>query len=66
MRSDKGNQEISVLGRLISLEALVFVMGIASLVYGLTTANTFNLIIGAAITIAAVILALKCRRMQLK
>ncbi|MCM0081920.1 hypothetical protein L4X63_09990 [Geomonas sp. Red32] len=66
MRSDKGNQEISVLGRLISLEALVFLMGIASLVYGLATANAFNLIIGAAITMAAVILAFKCRRIRPK
>jgi len=31
MQGNKENQEISVVGRLLSLEALVFLMGIASL-----------------------------------
>jgi hypothetical protein len=66
MHGNKENQEISVLGRLISLEALVFLMGMVSLVYGLVTARFWNIIIGALILVVAVLLARKWRRVQLK
>ena len=66
MHGNKENQEISVIGRLISLEALVFLMGMVSLVYGLVTARLWNIVIGALILVVAVLLARKWRRVQLK
>jgi hypothetical protein len=66
MQGNKENQEISVMGRLLSLEALVFLMGVVSLVYGLATGHLSNIIIGALILVAAIILARKWRRVQLK
>jgi hypothetical protein len=60
--ANKGVQEISVIGRLISLEALVFLMGVVSLIYGLATARLSNIIIGALILFAAILLARKWRR----
>jgi uncharacterized membrane protein len=66
MQGNKENQEISVLGRLVSLEALVLLMGIVSLIYGLVTARLSNIIIGAVILVAGVILARKWRRVQPK
>lgn len=62
MRGNKEGQEISVLGRLLSLEALVFLMGLVSLVYGLVTQRISNIVIGAVILAAAVFLARKWRR----
>jgi len=64
--SNKEKQEISVIGRLLSLEALVFVMGIVSLIYGLATGSLLNIIIGALILVIAILLALKWRRLQVK
>ena len=66
MRGDKRNQEISVMGRLLSLEALVFLMGVVSLVYGLLAARLSSIIIGALIVVAAIVLARRWRRAQLK
>lgn len=66
MQGNKENQEISVLGRLVSLEALVLLMGIVSLIYGLVTARLSNIIIGAVILVAGGILVRKWRRMQPK
>jgi hypothetical protein len=62
----KETQEISVIGRLVSLEVLVFLMGVVSLIYGLAYRHLSNIIIGALILVAAVLLALKWRRVQLK
>ena len=59
---NKENQEISVIGRLISLEALLFLMGIVSLVYGLIAGEPLNIIIGVPILAAAAGLAVKWRR----
>jgi len=66
MQGSKENQEISVLGRLVSLEALVLLMGIVSLIYGLVTARLSSIIIGAVILAAGGILARKWRRGQPK
>ena len=60
----KENQEISLVGRLISLEALILLMGVVSLVYGLATAALFNIVIGALVIIAGILMALKCRQMK--
>ncbi|HBG07463.1 MAG: hypothetical protein A2075_01605 [Geobacteraceae bacterium GWC2_58_44] len=62
MRGDKENQEISVVGRLLSLEALLFLMGVVSLIYGLAAWRIANIVIGAAILVAAALLARRCRR----
>jgi len=66
MRSDKENQEISVLGRLFSLEALVLLMGVVSLVYGLATASLANIVIGASVLAVALLLVRSWRRLRLK
>jgi len=66
MSGNKENQEICVLGRLFSLEALVVIMGVVSLVYGLITGQITSIIIGAAVLAGTIALARWCRRNQVK
>jgi len=66
MRGKKEHQEICVVGRLFSLEALVFLMGVVSLIYGLAAARLANIVIGALVLVIAVLLARVWRRVQLK
>ena len=66
VNGNKENQEISVVGRLFSLEALVLLMGAVSLIYGLATARLANIIIGVLVLVAALLLARIWRRGQLK
>ncbi|HEY5513696.1 MAG TPA: hypothetical protein VIK40_08640 [Geomonas sp.] len=66
MNGNKENQEISVVGRLFSLEALVLLMGAVSLIYGLATARLANIIIGVLVLVAALLLARIWRRGRLK
>ena len=66
MRGNKEHQEICVVGRLFSLEALVFLMGVVSLIYGLVTARLANIVIGALVLVVAVLLARVWHRVQLK
>jgi positive regulator of sigma E activity len=66
MQGKKQNQEISVVGRLVSLEALVFLMGVVSLIYGLVTLKPSNIIIGAVILLAAFLVARRWRRAHSK
>ena len=66
MRGNKEHQEICVVGRLFSLEALVFLMGVVSLIYGLVTARLANIVIGALVLVVAVLLARVWRRVQYK
>jgi hypothetical protein len=66
MHGMKENQEISVMGRLLSLEVLVFLMGVVSLVYGLVTAGVPEIIIGGLILLSVVFLAAWLRRIQMK
>ena len=61
MQGNKGQQEICVMGRLLSLEALVFLMGVVSLVYGLFTQSLWEIVIGAAILVAAAVLVRRWR-----
>lgn len=49
MDKDKEKQEISVLGRLFSLEALLVVMGAVSLVSGIVRRNFTGLLLGSLI-----------------
>jgi hypothetical protein len=62
MSREKEQVEISLLGRLLSLEALIFLMGIVSLIYGVATLTLANIIIGAAVLVAAALYARKLRR----
>ena len=62
MSREKEQVEISLLGRLLSLEALIFLMGIVSLLYGVATLSLTNIIIGAAVLVAAALYARKLRR----
>ena len=64
MHGNKENQEISVLGRLVSLEALVLVMGAVSLVYGLVCARPVNIVIGVAILAASLIVKRLWKRLR--
>ena len=56
MNKDKENQEISVLGRLLSMEALIFVMGLVSLGYGIVNGTSINIFFGVFILSGAVVL----------
>ncbi|GFO67014.1 hypothetical protein GMLC_05930 [Geomonas limicola] len=66
MPGNKEHQEICVVGRLFSLEALVVIMGVVSLVYGVVTAQAVSIIIGVAVLGAILVLTRWCRRNQAK
>lgn len=66
MPGNKEHQEICVVGRLFSLEALVVIMGVVSLVYGVVNAEAVSIIIGVAVLGATFVLARWCRRNQAK
>ncbi|HEY6008348.1 MAG TPA: hypothetical protein VIU40_08500 [Geobacteraceae bacterium] len=53
---DKSKQEISLIGRILSIEALLFLMGIVSLVSGLITMKLTQIFWGVMITGGAVVL----------
>ncbi len=53
---EKENQEISVIGRLLSIEALLVVMGIACLVSGIVTGEAMQLFWGVMIIGGSVVL----------
>ena len=53
---NKENQEISVLGRLFSLEMFLFLMGIVCLVSGIVTGELLQLFWGVMISVGSVIL----------
>jgi inner membrane protein involved in colicin E2 resistance len=55
MHGNKENQQISVVGRLVSLEALVILMGIVSLIYGLVAPSEINIVMGALILMVAAV-----------
>jgi len=61
MQGNREQQEICVMGRLLSLEALVFLMGVVSLFYGLFTQSLWEIVIGAAILVAAAVLVRRWR-----
>jgi uncharacterized membrane protein len=49
MDMDKQRQEMSLIGRILSLEALLALMGLVDLVYGVINAELLNIFIGAVI-----------------
>jgi hypothetical protein len=67
MDKDKQRQEVSLIGRLLSIEALLLLMGIASLYYGITTAQdpTMNIFWGLVI-IPGVFILMKVRKKDWK
>jgi hypothetical protein len=61
MDINKQREEISLIGRILSMEALLFVMGIASLVYGLINSEILNIAVGAGL-VALIFLLMHRRR----
>lgn len=62
---DKQRQEVSLLGRILSLEALLMLMGAASLIYGIVNGATINIFWGIVI-IPGVFILMKVRRKDWK
>ena len=54
---DKEKQKISLIGRLLSMEALLILMGIASLGYGVARAQVMSIFWGVMILVGAVVLS---------
>lgn len=54
--NDKEKQEISVLGRLLCMEALIFLMGLVSLGYGIVNGASMSIFFGVVILSGAVVL----------
>lgn len=65
MDKDKQRQEVSLIGRILSIEALLLLMGIASLYYGITQGVTMNIFWGVVI-IPGVFILLKVRKTDWK
>jgi hypothetical protein len=63
--NDKQRQEVSLIGRILSMEALLMLMGVLSLVYGITNGETMNIFWGIVI-IPGVFLLMKVRRKDWK
>lgn len=59
---DKEKQEISLIGRLLSMEALLILMGIASLGYGIARAQIMSIFWGVMILVGAVVLSFVRKR----
>lgn len=56
MDKDKEKQEISIIGRLLSMQTLLLVMGIFSLVSGIVTGEVIQLFWGVMIICGSVVL----------
>ena len=59
--NDKGRQEISLVGRILSLETMLLLMGVASLVYGIVNGAQTSILWGIII-IPGVFILMKVRR----
>jgi hypothetical protein len=59
--SGKERQEISLVGRILSLETMLFMMGVASLVYGIVNRVETSILLGVVI-ISGVFILVKVRR----
>jgi hypothetical protein len=58
MDKDKQRQEVSLIGRIFSTEALIFLMGCLSLYYGVTQHKTISIFWGVMILCGFVVLRL--------
>jgi hypothetical protein len=65
MDNDKQRQEVSLIGRILSMEMLLLVMGVASLIYGITQGATMNIFWGIVI-IPGVFILMKVRKKDWK
>jgi hypothetical protein len=65
MDKDKQRQEVSLIGRILSMEALLLLMGIASLYYGIVRGATMNIFWGLVI-IPGVFILIKVRKRDWK
>ncbi|RNC71418.1 MAG: hypothetical protein ED859_04510 [Desulfuromonadales bacterium] len=54
--NDKEKQEISLIGRLLSMEVLLCLMGVASLVSGIITGEVMQLFWGGMIIVGSIVL----------
>jgi hypothetical protein len=61
MDKDKQRQEVSLIGRILSIEMLLLVMGVASLIYGIVNGQTMNIFWGIVI-VPGVFILLKVRK----
>jgi hypothetical protein len=65
MNNDKQRQESSLIGRILSMEALLLLMGVASLIYGIVNGAMMNIFWGIVI-VPGVFLLMKVRRKDWK
>ncbi|RII26245.1 MAG: hypothetical protein CXR31_11145 [Geobacter sp.] len=56
MDKDKEKQEVSVIGRLFSIEALLLLMGLASLILGTVSGKVIQIFWGVMIVSGAIVL----------
>jgi hypothetical protein len=61
MNNDKQRQEVSLIGRILSIEMLLLVMGVASLIYGIVNGQTMNIFWGIVI-VPGVFILIKVRK----
>ena len=65
MDNEKQRQESSLIGRILSIEALLLLMGVASLIYGIVNSAVMNIFWGVVI-VPGVFLLLKIRKKDWK
>jgi len=65
MNSEKQRQEISLIGRILSMEAFLLLMGISSLIYGIVNDAMMNIFWGVVI-VPGVFLLMKVRKKDWK
>jgi len=65
MDKDKQRQEVSLIGRIFSMEMLLLLMGAASLIYGIVNGATMNIFWGLLI-IPGVFILMKVRKKDWK
>ena len=61
MDKDKQRQEVSLIGRILLIEMLLLVMGVASLIYGIVNDQIINIFWGVVI-IPGVFILIKVRK----
>ena len=61
MDNDKQRQEVSLIGRILSIEMMLLVMGVASLIYGIVNDQIINIFWGVVI-IPGVFILIKVRK----
>jgi hypothetical protein len=65
MDNEKQRQESSLIGRILSIEAFLLLMGVASLIYGIVNGAMMNIFWGVVI-VPGVFLLLKVRKKDWK